>query len=159
MALDTAQGTWLPQPMDKLPSPGSGAPPHIGCVFYRITTLGEGTAFALLNGTSLGFNYVYKLDGSGWKLCPAAGLPTTQPFYGIDGYFQEERTFVVISTDDRVYLSDDGGNNWVQASGGLPRRPHCAELRVFINSDESWLYLSTFGRSVWRARLGQASLE
>ncbi len=37
-----------------------------------------------------------------------------------------------------------GGNNYIL-------RPHNAELRLVTSARQSWLYLSTFGRSVWRA--------
>jgi hypothetical protein len=38
-------------------------------------------------------------------------------------------------------------------SSGLPRRPHCSDLRLVQNGDGTQLYLSTFGRSLWRADL------
>jgi len=35
---------------------------------------------------------------------------------------------LLVSTDDRVYLSREDGAMWQQASMGLPRNPHCADL-------------------------------
>jgi hypothetical protein len=152
-ALDTRRKSFveitvvLPKPMPNQPQ--SGGNPH------RIVTLSESVAFAILNGTNLNNNYVLRLDGLRWIPPISAGLPTDQFFYGIEGVFQEDRQLIFVATDDRVYMSEDGGGNWVQASGGLPRRPHCADLRVAIDIEQSWLYLSTFGRSVWRTRLHQ----
>ena len=61
---------------------------------------------------------------------------------------------LVVSTDDKVYISRDDGQNWQPAALGLPRRPHCGDLR-FVRDEEGGanLYLGTYGRSVWVAEL------
>ena len=37
---------------------------------------------------------------------------------------------VFACSNDRVYLSEDAGEHWVSVAAGLPRSPHCADLRV-----------------------------
>lgn len=136
-----------------LPKP-KPSQPHSGGNLHRIVTLSENVAFAIINSTSLKHNYVLRLDGLRWAPPLSAGLPLDQFFYAIEGVFQENRQLIFVTTDDRVYMSEDAGNNWVPASRNLPRRPHCADLRVVIlDIAQSWLYLSTYGRSVWRAPL------
>jgi hypothetical protein len=136
----------LPRPRPSQPQSGGN--------LHRIVTLSESVAFAIINNTSLNNNYVLRLDGLRWAPPLSAGLPLDQFFYAIEGMFQENRQLIFVTTDDRVYMSEDAGNNWVPASRNLPRRPHCADLRVSIlDIAQSWLYLSTYGRSVWRAPL------
>ena len=154
--LDCAKSTFrelpvlLPKPMPDKPQ--SGGNPN------RIVAFSGTVAFAVLNHTNLKNNYVLRLDGSKWTLPLLAGLPVDQYFYGLEAVRSEDRELVFVATDDRVYMSEDGGNNWVQASRELPRRPHGADLRVDVNDVQSWLYLSTFGRSVWRTRLPKVRL-
>ncbi len=59
-----------------------------------------------------------------------------------------------VATDSHVYVTRDRGKNWLDASSGLPRRPHGCDLRFVEQSDaNAFIYLGTFGRSVWRAQL------
>jgi hypothetical protein len=61
---------------------------------------------------------------------------------------------LMVATDDAVYLSRNDGQTWQRASSGLPRRPHCGDLRFVIDSlGGANIYLGTFGRSVWIASL------
>jgi hypothetical protein len=65
-----------------------------------------------------------------------------------------EDRILYTATDNRVFASFDNGDSWYEASIGLPSRPHNADLRyVFTNEGEGYLYLSTFGRSVWRTQI------
>jgi hypothetical protein len=45
---------------------------------------------------------------------------------------------------------------WENSSDGLPARPHGSHLRIGWDGDKKFLYLSTYGRSVYRAQIGQA---
>jgi hypothetical protein len=55
------------------------------------------------------------------------------------------------ATESSVYVSPDLGENWLQYNVGLPRSPHCSDLRFGSLEGRQMLYLSTFGRSVWMA--------
>lgn len=136
----------------QLPIPAAGTP-QTGGAFARITMLDERTGFAILNATSAGKNYTLRLDALRWIVPASVGLPLDEPFYGLDGIKLRGRSLIFAATDDRVYMSEDGGETWVRASLSLPRRPHCAELRVGKLGHQTWLYLGTFGRSLWKANL------
>ncbi|HPV77537.1 MAG TPA: hypothetical protein PLX31_21750, partial [Gemmatimonadaceae bacterium] len=152
-ALDTRQGSVLELPV-KLPK-AMALSKHDGGVPTRIVTLSDTDTFALLNSTSRKLNYVLRLDTLTWAPPRNAGLPSTLPFYGLDGALQEDRRVLLAVTDDHVYFTDDGGDNWTQESTGLPRRVHGADLRVsIVQGRGGWATMGTFGRSVYRAWLG-----
>jgi hypothetical protein len=81
----------------------------------RLEALPGNRAYALVGGQIL------RSDGKSWGLA--------------EGYW---RTFAAdpesgrlfAATDADVFVSDDDGGTWVDASYGLPARPHCTDLRV-----------------------------
>jgi hypothetical protein len=57
-------------------------------------------------------------------------------------------------TDTRVFLSRDEGDTWLLAPTQLPARVHCTGLAIGAARPSSrHLYLSTYGRSVWQAKI------
>lgn len=101
-------------------------------------------AFALVDDRILYFNGLYwsTTTGSGWNS------------FAWDS--QSKRLFA--STDGDVSVSEDHGKSWRDASGGLPMRPHCTDLRVANDGMGGRdLYLATYGRSVWRATIDKRS--
>lgn len=61
---------------------------------------------------------------------------------------------IYVATDCGVHASWDFGANWLPVSQGLPVRAHPSTLRfVEEPSGNRMLYLFTYGRSAWRARL------
>jgi hypothetical protein len=83
------------------------------------------------------------------------GLPA-ETFYGLAVARERENIALYAATDSDVYVSRDPGdalgNTWMRASQGLPKRPHCSDLSYVGPIGDGWLYLSTYGRSVWRAQ-------
>lgn len=177
-AFDSAQGTSLQTPID-LPKPYPNAV-QSGGVVTRIVALPDQSAFALLNGVTfeppkadpsspiigiyqlpVTMSYVLRLDGLKWV--PTAWKATVGVteldgyLYGIDVVTLTRPHTIFVATDNQVYGSIDDGNSWKLASSGLPVRPHNADLRYAAGpgQEAGWLYLSTFGRSVWRAYMGQ----
>jgi hypothetical protein len=69
----------------------------------------------------------------------------------------ERGEYVFVSTDSQVYASDNAGDVRHVVSDGLPTRAHNADLRYGLRAAGpgrgAYLYLSTFGRSLWRARM------
>ena len=58
------------------------------------------------------------------------------------------------ATDFAVHATWDAGGNWLPVSNGLPVRAHPSTLRFVAEPDQTrHLYLFTFGRSAWKARL------
>jgi hypothetical protein len=92
-----------------------------------------------------------KFNGTSWTPTDS-GLPG-DVYQGLE--CDDTGTNVYAAAADRVYLSSDQGTTWLDCSTGLPQRPHCSDLRfIRESSGVGYLYLSTFGRSVWRARAG-----
>jgi hypothetical protein len=58
------------------------------------------------------------------------------------------------ATESSVWVSPDFGDNWLQFNQGLPRSPHCTDLRFGAVEGRQVLFLGTFGRSVWMADIG-----
>ena len=63
---------------------------------------------------------------------------------------------IYVATDNRVYSSPDAGKTWFTDSNGLPERFHGSQLKIVRYSNgEKWLYLTTYGRSVWAANMAE----
>jgi hypothetical protein len=166
-ALDTNTGNVVEQPM-KLPKP-SPSTRMAGGSIPRIVALDAGSFFAVLLGATetkadgtppLGTPavqaYVLQLEGSTWSPTIGAGLPNEflYGFVAVTAPNTEVPRGLLAATDDAVYISRDDGKSWLRASMGLPRRPHCGDLRFAIDSlGGANIMLGTFGRSVWLANL------
>ena len=101
-------------------------------------------AYALIDGRILRFNGLFwaTTTGTDWT---AFTLDTPSG-----------RLFA--ATDGDVFVSNDRGLTWSDASAGLPMRPHCSDLRIAADGKGGRdLYLSTYGHSVWRATIAQRS--
>lgn len=150
-ALDSKAGSFLDLPII-LPTPIPDTP-QTGGVITRIVMVRDGIGFAVLNGTNLKNNYLLRLDGLHWIVPMATGLPSKSSFFGLEAIQDRDRIILFVTTDDQVYMSEDAGNTWVQASGGLPARAHCGDLRAGKVDGRSFLFLGTYGRSVWQTNL------
>jgi hypothetical protein len=159
--LDSSRGTVSEMAID-LPHPAPTMRLSGGAI-SRILTLQRQIAFAAINragikrdvlGPGITTHYILRLEGEKWVVPASIGLPIDEPFYALDGFVRPHGSVIFAATDDRVYMSEDAGEHWVGASMGLPRRPHCADLRVGLADGRLWLFLSTSGRSVWRASMG-----
>ena len=139
----------------------------------RIVYFSESEAFASLNGVSetvqifspsTGFSsmvttsyYVLRLAQSTWTITSGNGLPN-EAMYGLEAVQLPSSRFsraLFVSLNRGVYISREEGNAWEEASLNLPRMPHGGDLRFvsFATTPDAFLYLGTFGRSVWRAKL------
>jgi len=96
-------------------------------------------AFALVG------NRILRFDRTVW-----AATSSTWSTFTVDS--QSSRLFA--ANDSDVFVSHDLGMTWVDASRGLPVRPHCSDLRIAADpSGGRDLWLATYGRSVWRATI------
>jgi hypothetical protein len=115
----------------------------------RIVAASPTLAFASYN---FGWNgRLLKFDGTTWRTSDN-GLPG----YSLQGLSLDDTgDKLFAATPDRIYISRDHGNTWLSCSLGLPRQPHCSDIRFFRDqtTHAGALYLSTFGRSAWIARL------
>jgi hypothetical protein len=77
---------------------------------------------------------------------PGTGLPATQ-FRSIAS--DPTGRILFAAFDDGVYVSTDEGDHWNPFSDGLPTMPHAAELSVAVGANAEYLYLATWGRSMY----------
>lgn len=141
---DVATGTLRPMRIDPALAGTLGA-------VYQLAPLPGGAAAARFTGRLLR----YDSTGATWTAVPGNGLPTDEGsfyFIAVDGARQP--SILYAATDFSVHASWDFGANWLPVGTGLPIRCHPATLRFVAQPDGvRILYLFTYGRSVWRARL------
>ena len=140
-------------PGQVLPAPGGTAPyvPKI-VVLNDDVSAGSLEAYALIDDSGNGRLY-YTADGVTWTRADT-GLPGSMYFtLDVDRSTSPARVFV--ANDNAVFGSKDKGVTWSNVSNGLPRQPRCSDLRVAQPGGNGpiYLYLATFGWSVWRTTL------
>jgi hypothetical protein len=164
---DTNTGSVVEQPV-KLPKPSPSTRMKGGSI-PRIVALDAVSMFAVLLGatetkadgsapfgTPAVQTYVLQLNNGSWSPTVGAGLPNEflYGFVAVAAPNTEVPRGLLAATDDAVFISRDDGKSWQRASMGLPRRPHCSDLRFAIDSlGVTNIMLGTFGRSVWLANL------
>lgn len=126
-----------------------------GASVDRIVVLSNNLAFAILSNSQFApGNFILHWDGVSWNAVGVGkGLPGDQ-FAALETTNPKPLFTLFAATDKQVFESDDNGDTWQAQSGGLPTRPHCTDLRFVTEpTGARFLYLSTYGRSVWRASL------
>ncbi len=90
-------------------------------------------------------------DGDSWNAFGGT-LPSTLPFGAIAA---ADLNTIFVATSTGVYDTHDSGTTWNQASDGLPAQFGTgSELRIVTEpSGATYVYLATFGRSLWRSQL------
>jgi hypothetical protein len=164
-SLDTASRTVANQPI-KLPKPSASTRMQGGWI-PRIVGFDDSRMFAALVSAveakiitllppllnPLSQTYVLAFDGAGWSNSPSIGLPNEFIYAMLAVAVPQTRLEhgLLVATDGAVYVSRDDAQTWQPASAGLPRRPHCADLRFVSRAEGGTIYLSTYGRSLWTA--------
>ena len=132
----------------------------------RIAVQSGFEAFAIYNteeivGGTRG--HVLRFTGHNWfevvatDLFPISRLNSfANPLIALEADWTTSPLTLFACTDLAVFMSDNLGQTWHSASKGLPERPFCTDLRFVRHDDGShYLYLSTYGRSLWRARMNR----
>jgi hypothetical protein len=107
-----------------------------------------------------------------------AWTPETQSWNALDGGLPSDFSFKAVAYEDfgamglgnlyvatasHVFVTYNLGQSWFTVSDGLPAACQARDLRIAIQPDgKKYLYLATFGRSLWRASLpatGDFSLQ
>jgi hypothetical protein len=62
---------------------------------------------------------------------------------------------VFAAWDDRIWVSEDNGEHWMQAATlGLPAMPHASTMKIVGDGKGGHvLYLATYGRTLWHTQL------
>jgi hypothetical protein len=143
--------------------------PSFKPVIKRIAVLSDFEAFAIYNtkdfvGGTIG--HILRFTGHNWfevvatDLSPISRLNAfANPLNALEADWTTVPLTLFVCTDRVVVMSDDLGQTWHDASKGLPQQPNCTDLRFVRYDDGShYLYLSTYGRSIWRARMNRRTL-
>ncbi len=118
---------------------------------HRIVIADDRLAFASFNSSDGSDGAALVWDGNSWQEVPG-GFPN-EFIFAMEIDVVDGEPVVYLATDAKVYASGDYGKSWQDVSSGLPKRPHCSDLRLVQDGDGTHLYLSTFGRSLWRGDL------
>lgn len=101
-----------------------------------------------------GQGYLLKTTDGGKSWVQILGGFPSDVIYGMDEDWTTSPKTLYVSTDDKVYRSKDEGRSWQDFSQGLPRRPHCGDLRFVMYPDKTrHLFLGTWGQSLWNIAL------
>lgn len=132
----------------------AGSAPYVpDMAVVRDAADGSFEAYAIRNDDTTGRVY-YTPTGASWFRVDS-GLPGGVYFsLEIDRSTTPARVFV--AADNAVYASKDKGYTWDNISRGLPKQPRCSDLSVVQMSggQQRYLYLATYGWSLWRTPLG-----
>ena len=95
---------------------------------------------------------ILRSDGRAWT--PTTPLTATSESKWLTFAVDSDTRRLFAATDSDVWVSHNHGRTWVDASNGLPKRPHCNDLRVGADAaGGAAIYLASYGRSVWRATI------
>jgi hypothetical protein len=102
---------------------------------------------------------VFRFDGANWTTL-GGGLPANQDYSALELDRMEAPLHVFVGTDQGVWESWDEGKSWGQNGLDLPSAVRCQDLRIVTErSGARFLYLSTFGWSVFRKLLNMDPVE
>jgi hypothetical protein len=114
----------------------------------RIVTYRNDAFAVMYSGTG---SYVLRLNTFTWRILRGGFELPFEPIHGLDINRMGAPVSLAAATESSVYVSPDLGDNWLQYNVGLPRMPHCSDLRFGTLEGRQKLYVSTWGRSVWMA--------
>jgi hypothetical protein len=126
-----------------IPAGASGARQVSGIVAFF-----SGVALATVNIGGKG--YVMSVRDAVWNSVGDT-LPHALPFKTIAA---ADLRSIFVATDKAVYDTHDAGRTWNSASDGLPAIISANDLQIVTEpSGATFIYLATYGRSLWRAQL------
>jgi hypothetical protein len=112
-----------------------------------ILTPSAQSAFLILNNYDVKGRIYRTLDGATWNNLP--NVPPDTYFYGMAIDVASSPRTLYVTSQSHVSMSQSDGSTWSDFSAGLPKNPFGNDLRI----NNHWLYLGTFGRSMWRLQL------
>jgi len=162
-------GTWHQLPMTYLKGGVANRMPqrYISSVTIDPADPTGRTVYVVYNGFSAhyiegfgaGFGHVYKSTDGGQSFVDVSGDPTT----ATDALPDVPSSDLVIGPSGALYLATDLGTfvhpagsatgHWERLGTTLPTTIS-SDLEVFTGDGGTWLYDGTFGRGIWRTRIG-----
>jgi hypothetical protein len=136
----------LPAALLKKPNATSDDP-----VITHVAAVNQQLAYAVLKSSN-GSTTLFKLVGDSGVQTLATGRNDT--VYSLTVVPMRQSVALFVAYDDKVLVSENEGGTWRDASNGLPKCPHSSTLCYLPNTaGDGDLYLSTYGRSVWKTQL------
>lgn len=118
---------------------------------FQFSFLNDGRSIARFGNALLRF----EPQRNFWTSVEGNGLPSDEgslQFLAVDP--ARTPSILYTGTDYAIHATWDAGANWLPVSRGLPVHCHPSTLRFVADPDGSrHLYLFTYGRSAWKARL------
>jgi hypothetical protein len=162
-------GPWHQLEMKYTKADGSTAPMperYISAVTIDPSDTSGKTVYVTYNGFSAhyiegfgaGFGHVYKSTDGGATFVDVSGDPTAK-----DGLPDVPASDLVIGSGGTLYVATDLGTfvhpgdkpqgYWARMGSNLPTTIS-ADLLTYTDSSGTWLYDGTFGRGIWKAKIG-----
>jgi hypothetical protein len=141
------------RPFELVVSPADKGPVH------DIVVVRDALAFALYDGPATKAilqSEFFNWDplGSNENVARGVNLEGSEPYVALIIDRETSPQTLYACTDTRVFVSRDEGNTWLLATTHLPSRVHCTGFAVgAARPGGRYLYLSTYGRSVWQAKI------
>lgn len=162
-------GTWHQLPMTVTTAEGSVRMPqrYIAAVTIDPGDTSGKTVYVVYNGFSAryiegfgaGFGHVYKSTDGGQTFVDVSGDPTK----ATDALPDVPTSDLVIAPNEDLYLATDIGvfihragsaaSHWERLGSTLPTTIS-SDLLTHTDSSGTWLYDGTFGRGIWKTKLG-----
>ena len=140
-------------PFELVVSPSDKGPVH------HITVVRDALAFALYDGPftkAVLQSEFFNWDplGSNDNVARGLNLDSTENFIAMTVDRETNPFTLYACTDNNVFVSRDEGDTWLLATTHLPSRSHCTSFAIgAARPSGRHLYLSTYGRSVWQAKI------
>ncbi len=110
--------------------------------------LGFGTALYSLSSSGLRRMGINPITGANWLTLP---IPMATDIYQLMTVlrYPADENIMHLASSSGLFSTRDDGREWIGIDGGLP---HAAITG--ITHDAGYLYVSTYGRGLWRKRMG-----
>lgn len=124
----------------------AGLPANTWCSYVEASRFDKGTAYAVFDGHTQGDKkpYVFKTTdyGKTWTSLSSDKIPT---FCRVIKEDRKNKDLLFLGTEMGLYVSVDGGINWVRFKGNFPQVP---VYDMLIHPAEDDLIVATHGRGV-----------
>lgn len=122
-----------------------------GYIITEILAPGPNDAYAIRNQyTGVGGQGAVYYLGQGDSWTKASGLPNV----ALSSLAADSPQQVFVGSDTTIYKMENNRSRWEDISTGLPKAVHPTTMQVVTGADSrKYLYLATYGWSVWRLPL------
>jgi hypothetical protein len=156
MTYTKADGTTAPMPERYISAVTIDPADRTGRTIYVVY---NGFSARYIEGFGAGFGHVYKSTDGGATFRDVSGDPTT----AADALPDVPASDLAVGPSGQLYVATDLGvfvhpagsadGHWERLGSSLPTTIS-SDLQVFADGSGTWLYDGTYGRGIWRAKVG-----